>query len=283
MRVFAAALFLALTVLALVTDAFSSPSPASREREVWEGEGSGASSTAGDQAAHPSIALGNLSDLLLDPHPGARLPLDTELADEQGSPVRLGRFFTGKPVVLAFEYLRCKTICGVALGRLAEAAAGQGATIVAISIDPRDTPADAAAAKSRYGEAGRVAGWHFLTGPQAAVRPLADAAGFHYRYDPASDQYLHSAGYVVVAANGTVGSYLPELDITPAELRAGIAAASDGQVSGPVERLLLLCFGGGLPAGRFTRLIESALILFNIAGVLAAIGLFARVRRRRDG
>ena len=165
---------------------------------------------------------------------------------------------------------------------MAEATAGLDATVVAISIDPRDTPADAAHAKARYAETGLAGKWHFLTGPEAAVRPIADAAGFRYRYDPATDQYIHSVGYVVAAADGTISSYLPEIGLAPAQIRTALAAAEARQPPAPFERLLLLCFGGA-PHGRFTGLIETALVLFNLAGVLGAIGVFAWIRRHRHG
>jgi len=245
--------------------------------------------TPGPRASRPQQAAGTAAvrtefaeNLYLDPHPGVRLPLDARMTDERGRPVPLGTFFTGRPVLLAFQYLRCKTICGVALGQLAEAIAGLDATVVAISIDPRDTPADAAKAKSRYPDIGVAGKWHFLTGPEAVVRPVADAAGFRYRYEPATDQYIHSVGYVVAAPDGTISSYLPELGLTPAQIRTALTAAEGWQPAAPFERLLLLCFGGA-PHGRFTGLIETALVLFNLAGVLGAIGVFAWTRRHRHG
>ena len=251
-------------------------------RVRWAEAGALASPTSPRPSAPPGAEREFIRDLLLDPHPGARLPLDTSLTNEAGQSVALGKFFTGRPVLLAFEYLRCKTICGVALGQLAQAAEGLGAAVVAISIDPRDAPADAAKAKARYIDTGLAADWHFLTGPEAAVRPIADAAGFRYRYDPASDQYIHSVGYVAAAAEGTISSYLPELGITTAQLRDALAAAENRQPRPAFERLLLLCFGG-TPHGRYTGLIETALVLFNLAGVLGAVAVFAWTRRHRQG
>lgn len=92
---------------------------------------------------YAGAASSDLSELALDPHPGARLPLDAELADEAGRRVRLGGFFGAKPVVIVLQYLRCKWICGLALGNLADAGAklplraGRDYTVLAISIDPR--------------------------------------------------------------------------------------------------------------------------------------------------
>src|SRR4029079_710014 len=68
----------------------------------------------------------------------------------------LAAFFTGKPVILVLEYLRCRTLCGVTLERLVAALdalpleAGADFNLLAISIDPRDTPEDAAAVKAKY-------------------------------------------------------------------------------------------------------------------------------------
>jgi protein SCO1 len=229
-----------------------------------------------------------IADLALEPHPGAQLPLTAALRDETGAPVSLGDFFTGNPVVLVLDYLRCRTICGVVLGNLAEATAvppssAREYTVLAISIDPRDTPADAAAAKAKYlarYPAPAASAWHFLTGSDAAVRAIADAAGFHYRYDRASDQYIHSAALVIAAPEGKVAGYIADFELTPATLAAALDTANAGRTTGPLQRLLLLCFGGSA-SGPYTPLIEAAVVLFNIAGMLAACGLFLWVRHHQ--
>lgn len=241
--------------------------------------------------AAPAFAGGeSFADLALEPHPGARLPLATELTDEAGRTVALGGFFTDKPVVLVFDYLRCRTICGLVLRNLAAATAAVAPaspreyTVLAISVDPRDTPADAAAAKAKYLDrypAGIPSAWHFLTAPEAAVRRIADAAGFHYRYDQASDQYIHSTGITLAAPDGVIRGYLGDIDVTPAALAAALDAARSGQSTGPLGRLLLLCFGGSPTSGRYTPLIEASLMLFNIAAMLAACGLFLWLRHRQ--
>src|SRR5438477_3992196 len=197
--------------------------------------------------ASPALAGGgSWSDLALEPRPGARLPLATQLIDETGAAVSLERFFGGKPVIVVFDYLRCRTICGVLLGNLADATGGRDYTVLAISIDPRDTPADAAAAKIKYlaRDASETShdGWHFLTGPETAVRPIAQAVGFRYRYEAASDQYVHSAGIVIAASDGTVGGYLTDLGVTSAGLADAVGAVKSDQTSWTLGRLLLSRF-----------------------------------------
>src|SRR5439155_16749272 len=122
----------------------------------------------------------------------------------------------------------------------------------------------------------------FLTGPEASVRRIADAVGFDYRHDAASDQYVHSVGQVIVAGDGTVSSYLLDPGPVPAQLQAALAQAARGEIAGTLDRLLLLCFGEGPQSGRLSRVILAALALINLAGALAATLLFARLRRRPD-
>ena len=173
------------------------------------------------------------------PHPGAELPLAVILDDEQARARPLAAFFTGKPVVLVLEYLHCRTFCGLTLRGLMTALdglkldAGRDFRLVAISIDPRDTPEDAAAAKAsylaEYHHPDGANGVHFLTGSEAAVRRIAEAVGFPYRYDATLDQFIHPAGLVIASPQGRISRYLLGLDRSAAELEAGLATAARGQ------------------------------------------------------
>jgi protein SCO1 len=80
---------------------------------------------------------------------------------------------------------------------------------------------------ARYHRAG--AGWHFLTGEEAALRRVADSVGFRYRYDPEADQYAHPAGVVLATGDGKIARYLFGVDLRPIDLRLGIADTAGGQ------------------------------------------------------
>jgi protein SCO1/2 len=240
-----------------------------------------------------ALAGGDPLDFAFQPHPGTPLPLDVDLIDEQGRAVALQHFFTGKPVVLVLEYLRCKTLCGLTLENVVAALealpldAGRDFQVVAVSIDPRDTSEDAAAAKTkylaRYRHSGMADGWHFLTGRKQALQRVAETVGFPYRYDAELDQYLHPAGFVLAAPDGRISRYMLNLGMNPADLRAGIADAAQGRALDPLTRLLLLCHFDGAPLGRYTAPIEAAFLAANIAGITALIAVFAAIRRRRHG
>jgi protein SCO1/2 len=240
----------------------------------------------------PSALAGQpLPDLAFKPHPGALLPLQARLRDEQGRTQPLAAFFTGRPVVLVLEYLRCRTLCGVTLQRLVEALdalpldAGRDFRLVAISIDPRDTPEDADAAKRKYlveyrhpeGERGI----DFLTGPEAEVRKIADSVGFPYEYDSVLDQYTHPVGFIIATPDGRISRYVLGLAPTPAELQTALVEAGRGEQHDVLNQILLLCHAAGLPTGRYSVPILAAFAAANIAGTAVLIGVFAMIRRRR--
>lgn len=214
-------------------------------------------------------------------HPGAKLPLDRPMIDEDGRRVRLGRFFrdAGEPVLLVPGYFRCRMLCGVLAPQLARAlervdgwTPGTDYRVVLFSIDPREGPDDAKARRAQaLGEGG--AGWTLLTGPEASVRAIADAVGFEYRYDEATDQFAHAALTVAVAPDGTVARYLYGVRPDPADLADALTAAREHRSAGSLERVLMLCFRYTPSLRRHAGLIANALrggavlILVGLAGV----------------
>ena len=145
--------------------------------------------TAGPALAAPSsIPPAEFSAFALRQHPGTQLPLDAMLRDADGENVTLGSFFAGRPVVLDFEYDRCTTLCGAVLDRLS-AALPHGARLVAIDIDPEATSREAAAFARAHGAE------IVLTGDEATIRRIADAAGFPYRPRP-GDRAIRAPGRV---------------------------------------------------------------------------------------
>ena len=160
------------------------------------------------------------------PHPGARLPLGEPLYAEEGRAVPLGHFFGKEPVVVILEYLRCKSLCGLTLENTIAALdalplnAGRDFQMVAISIDPRDTPADLARAKAKYlvpyHHRSAADGIHFLAGSAEAVRRIAGTIGFPYRYDPETNQYIHPAGFILAGRDGRISRYI--FGVGPAEI-----------------------------------------------------------------
>ncbi|WP_407175022.1 SCO family protein [Bradyrhizobium sp. STM 3562] len=236
----------------------------------------------------------DIVDLSFRAHPGARLPLSERLIDEDGRSVSLGAYFTKSPVILVLEYLRCTSLCGVTLRNLVSDTLktlplepGRDYQLVAISIDPRDRPRDAAAATETYAalldRAGSRAGLHFLTGSPASVRNIAETVGFPYRYDPLLDTYIHPAGFIVAAPDGVISRYVEGSTVSPQEVVAAFADAEQDKSQGPLTRLLLLCHVQGAPLGQWTVSVMAAFTAANIGAALTAIAIFIAIRRRRYG
>jgi protein SCO1/2 len=226
------------------------------------------------------------SDLAIQPHPGAPLPLDTRLTDESGRAVSLGDYFKRSPVVLVLDYLRCTSLCGVTLHSIVDAldalplVAGRDYQLVAVSIDPRDSPADATAARAKFAPAGHDAGLHFLTASAAASQDIADAAGFPYRYDKLLDIYIHPAGFFVSTRDGIINRTIEGAAVSSAELLDALAHAQQGKPQDLITRIVLLCHVQGAPLGRFTVPVLGAFMTAEIAAALSALAIFVRIRRR---
>ena len=234
--------------------------------------------------------LPDTSELAFQPHPGAHLPLAMQLEDENGRTVDLGGYFSKSPVILVLDYLRCTSLCSVTLRNIVESldalplAVGRDYQLVAISIDPRDTPADAAAAKAKYlpvlPHQTAAAGLHFLTGRPAAVRQIADTVGFPYHYDKLLDAYIHPAGFIVATPAGAISRYIEGVALAPKELLGALADAQQNKAPGLLTRIVLFCHVQGVALGRFTVPVLAAFMLAEIAAALAAFLIFAGVRRK---
>jgi protein SCO1/2 len=238
---------------------------------------------------NPSAGL--LRAVRFDQNLDARVPLDLPFRDESGTAVRLGDLFRGRPVILTLVYFECPMLCTVELNALVRSLrplaldVGRQFDIITVSINPAETPALAARKKAgylaRYGRAGAEPGWHFLTGDQASIAALTRAAGFHYAYDPASGQYAHPAGIVILTPGGKIARYFYGVDFPARDLRLGLIEASAGTIGSPVDHLLLYCFHYDPATGKYNVVVMGALRVFGLATV-AALGTFLLVLFRRD-
>lgn len=231
----------------------------------------------------------------LDQRLGTQVPLDLQFRDEHGEFVQLGELCGERPIILTLVYFRCPMLCTQVLNgvlRTSQAirlSIGTDYDIVSVSIDPRETPAMAAAKKEqyvhRYRRDGAEKGWHFLTGEQPAIEELARAVGYRYQYDSRSDQYAHSSGIIVLTPDGRVSRYFYGIDYPPGEVRLGLVESSQGRIGTAVDKILLLCFHYDPATGRYGLVIARAIQLAGTATVLvlaAFLWSMFRLERRRS-
>ncbi len=223
-------------------------------------------------------------------HPGALLDLHRKLIDEAGHSVSLGSAFANAPVILDLDYYHCPSLCGVVRSDLINALANSGLHagrdygLVSLSIDPGETPADAANAKRAdlaQAPFADAASWHYWTGPAASIAAVANSVGFVDRYDGALKQFLHPAGLVVLTKAGRISGYLLGVGYSGGELRAAVLRAGSGGVAQAALPILLLCFHFDPTTGRYTLAILKLLKL--LAGLTIAVigGLLLVLSRRR--
>lgn len=231
-----------------------------------------------------------LRDVAYEQHLDAMLPLDASFRDESGRDVRLGDYFSMRPVVLALVYYDCPMLCTQVLnGVVASLAvlsfdAGRDFDVVAVSFDPREKPALASAKKrsylDRYGRRGTEAGWHFLTGDEPAISRLTSAVGFKYVYDASTSQFAHPAGVTVVTPGGRLARYFFGIEYPPRDMRFALVEASEGRIGSPIDQMLLYCYHYNPATGKYGLITMRIVRLAGAATVLALAAFIVIVQRR---
>ena len=235
---------------------------------------------------------GLLKQVGIDQKIGQQLPLDLTFKDETGRAVRLGEYFHGKPVVMALAYYECPMLCTQVLNgmtaalKMVEMDAGKDFEVVVVSIDPKDNFRLAANTKllyvENYGRPATAAGWHFLTGQESSIKPLADALGFRYAYDPNIKQYAHGAALYVTTPKGIVSRYLLGIDFAPRDLRLALVEASNNVLGSVRDKILLLCYHYDPATGKYGAATINAIRVGFILTVGAFLTfLFVSLRRER--
>jgi protein SCO1/2 len=223
----------------------------------------------------------------IDPHVGGRVPLRTPFRDEQGATHNLGEVLAGRPAILALVYFNCPNLCSVTLDSLSRSVARASldpATdyrVIAISIDPREGPAQADAWQSAHRDYFGKAEWHFLTGNDASIRSVAQSLGYRYFWDAGQAQYAHPAGAVVVSSTGHVVDYLNGVEFPTAELRHALSLATENRSGNLADQFWLVCYHYQALTGQYGGEIALALRTLALATILALGFLLFRLLRTR--
>ncbi len=213
----------------------------------------------------PSI----LDQVGLDQRLNQQVPLDLAFVDDHGQAVQLQQYFGSKPVILMLVYYQCPMLCTQVLNGFTGAMngivrfnIGREFNVVTISIDPRDTAQDAAAAKKRY--------------LQRYRRPE-----YRYAWDPEIKQYAHASGIMLLTPSGRVAQYYYGIEYAPRDIQLGLIEASKGKIGNVVDQVLLYCYHYDPRQGRYGAVIFNVLRLSAAATVLA-LGGFILIMFRRD-
>ena len=232
-----------------------------------------------------------LREIGFDQNIDQQLPLDAQFRDDEGNAVTLGSYYGTRPVLLAFVYYNCPMLCTQVLNAMTATIstlsldAGKDFDVVMVGIDPRETPAQAAAKKAeylhRYKRRGTDAGWHFLTGTEPEIKRVAKAAGFRYAWDEQTQQYAHPTGIIVTTTDGRLARYLFGIEYGPRDLKLALVEASDGKVGTFADQLILFCYHYDPMTGRYGVYVMRTLRVAGVVTVLS-IGMFIVVMLRRE-
>jgi len=241
-------------------------------------------------------SMADLKSVGIEQRLDEQVPLDLDFYDETSEVVSLGKYLTGKPVILVLAYYRCPMLCNEVLNTLRDCMGsrqfglnlGEDFQVVTVSFDPAEKPDRAAAKKANYvesvqglGQSAADEGWHFLTGSRASIKALTEAVGFHYTYDQEKDQFAHASGIMVLTPQGKISRYFLGLDYPPKFVRLALVGASENKIGTPVDQVLLLCYHYDPVAGKYTLAVMS-FVRAGGALTLSALAAFLLIMWKRE-
>jgi protein SCO1/2 len=244
---------------------------------------------AGDQL--PQV----LQKVGVSQHLNQQLPLDASFVDESGKSVKLGDYFGKHPALLSLVYYTCPMLCSEELDGITSSlmmvklTPGKDFDVVVISIDPSDTPEQAAKSKAlyvkRYGRPETAAGWHFLTGQRPAIDAVTNAVGFGYVRVPGPDgrlsQFAHASSIEIVTPEGKLAQYYLGVEYSPKDMLLGLIDASGNKIGSPVANILTYCYHYD-PQTNKHSLIVSRVVQFGGMITVAWLGGFMFLMFRKD-
>jgi protein SCO1 len=228
-------------------------------------------------------------------HLNQQLPLDAAFVDESGKAVRLGDYFGKKPAILALVYYTCPMLCSEEMDGLTSSlemvklTPGKDFDVVIVSIDPSDSPEQAAKSKAlyvkRYGRPETAAGWHFLTGQRPAIDAVTNAVGFGYVRVPGPDgkltQFAHASSIEIVTPEGKLAQYYLGVEYSPKDMLLGLIDASGNKIGSPVANILTYCYHYDPQTNKHSLMVARVV---QVGGMITVAGLggFMFLMFRRD-
>ena len=228
-------------------------------------------------------------------HLNQQLPMNAAFVDDTGKPVVLGDYFGKRPAVVSLVYFNCPMLCSEELDGLTSALEmvklqpGKDFDVIVISIDPSDTPEQAAKKKAfyvkRYGRPESASGWHFLTGQTASIDAVTDAIGFGYVRVPGPDgkltQFAHASSIELATTNGRLAQYYLGVEYSPKDMLLGLIEASGNKIGSPVANILTYCYHYDPETNKHSLIVARVVQLGGMVTV-AGLGGFMFLMFRRD-
>lgn len=236
-----------------------------------------------------------LDETGVDERLGAKVPLDLSFTDQDGESVKLGDYFTGKPVVLSLNYYECPMLCPLTFANLSRTIDGMGGLklgqdfrVVTVSFNPAET---LEMAREKSAETYRMLdvsdpadAWPFLFGGEAETSAVCGAVGFRFK-ELGPGNFAHPAALVILSPDGKVARYLYGIQHDPLDLRLALTEAADGKVgqSRALSRVLLFCYDYDPVGRRYSLAAMRIMTALGVVTVLCVGGLLLAMRRKERG
>ena len=233
---------------------------------------------AGDQL--PQV----LQKVGVSQHLNQQLPLDASFVDETGKQVRLGDYFGQASCADFTGVLHCPMLCSEEMDgitsslEMVKLTPGKDFDVIIISIDPSDTPEQAAKSKAlyvkRYGRPETAAGWHFLTGQRPAIDAVTNAVGFGYVRVPGPDgklsQFAHASSIEIATPEGKLAQYYLGVEYSPKDVLLGLIDASGNKIGSPVANILTYCYHYDPQTNKHSLIVARVV---QVGGMITVAGL----------
>jgi len=162
-----------------------------------------------------------------------------------------------KPTVISLVYYRCAGICSPLLGGVAEVIdrsskeLGKDYQFITISFNPEENPTMAKEKKKNYlkqiNKKIDTDAWIWLTGNQENINKITKTLGFNYQKK--GNEWMHTAGIMVISPKATVSRYLYGTYFIPKDLELAIDESLTGKASPSVRKRQKYCYTE-VPTGR---------------------------------
>ncbi len=209
---------------------------------------------------------------------------NVEISLTEGRQIRLSELWRDKPVLVTLFYNRCTGSCSPFLRSLKEAVEevgglGDDYRIVSLSFDPKDTLEDVSTLASTL-EIQQKSKWLIGTAAPGDITQIADAIGFWYKRQPATDQFDHPS-LIAAVRDGKVVRVLLGSMVEPSRLKELIFELQGIFVpfySRPGENILFRCLQVD-ESSQSVRFSWGMLLLF-FPGLLALVVTWVLFRRK---
>ena len=221
----------------------------------------------------------------IDSMTGDTIPMDLQFRNTDGVLTELGALFDGKqPVMLSFNYSDCPKLCSTQLQNMTQTLRDVAKKfkvddhfqMISISIDPNEQTIRLRETQEKYikqyNQPGTEGGWHFMTGKQAAIKKLADACGFRYRYIARQKYYSHPPVFILLSPTGKIVRYIHGLKYDSATIEQALVESAEGKIGSPINWLSygLGCYVYDESSGQYNF---QSMLIMKIGGAFTVLTL----------